>query len=300
MKKLKLEEILENTSDLSKKKKVGYVAIIGRPNAGKSTFINSLIGKKVSIVTNIPQTTRKKILAIYNDEDSQIIFFDNPGIHESNKKFNEEINNEAIKSISEAEVILYFIDISREGGKEEEYIKNIVSKANKPVIKVYTKNDLKSKISIPDDEKSVKISSFNKDGFNDLLKKIKKLLPIQNIFFPEDYYTKQDIYFRVSEIIREKVFMNTKEELPHSTFVQIEEINDSDEKLMKIVAYINTETDSQKYIIIGKSGNLITKIGKESRIEIEKIFGKKVFLALRVKVKKGWKKNEKLIKNIFK
>lgn len=300
MKELNLEDILKNTSDLTKEKKVGYIAIIWRPNAWKSTFINSLIWEKISIVTNVPQTTRKKILAIYNDEDSQIIFFDTPWIHESNKSFNEEINNQAINSISEAEAVLYFIDTSREWWKEEDYIKDLISKTNKPVIKVYTKIDLQAKIIVPDDDKSVKISSVNKDWFTDLLEKIKELLPVQNIFFPEDYYTKQDIYFRISEIIREKVFMHTKEELPHSTFIQVEEINDSDEKLMKIVAYVNTETDSQKYIVIWKSWTLITRIWKEARIELEKVFWKKVFLALRVKVRKWWRKNEKLVKDIFK
>lgn len=299
MKELNLEDVLKNTSDLSVQKKVWYIAIIGRPNAGKSTFINSLLWEKVSIVTNIPQTTRKKILAIYNDSDSQIIFFDTPWIHESNKKFNEEINNEATGTFRDAEAILYFVDSSREWWKEEDYIKNLLTKVNKPIIKVFTKIDLKPRITIPESEDTIKISSITKDWFVGLIDKIKQIIPTQNIFFPEDYYTKQDIYFRISEIIREKVFMNTKEELPHSTFIQVEEINEDDEKLMKIVAYVNTESDSQKYIVIWKAWKLITKIWKEARLELEKVFWKKVFLALRVKVKKWWRKDDRVVKSIF-
>ncbi|MDP2090896.1 MAG: GTPase Era [Candidatus Gracilibacteria bacterium] len=295
---LKLQDILDNTSDLSKEKKVGYVAIIGRPNAGKSTFVNSLIGEKISITTNIPQTTRKKVLAIYNDDETQIIFFDTPGIHKSERKFNEQINNVAISSFKDAEVILYFIDSSREGGEEEEYIRSIIEMVNKPVIKVYTKTDLQSKINIPDNDNIVKISSVLKEGFDELLNKVKNYLKMGPIYFPEEYYTKQDIYFRISEIIREKAFLNTKEELPHSVYVGVEEIEDTDE-ILRIIAYIYTETDSQKYIIIGKGGSLIQTIGKEARIELEKIFGKKVFLALRAKSNKNWRKDEKLLKELL-
>ncbi len=299
MKELNLNEILENTSDLTKEKKVWYVAIIGRPNAWKSTFVNSLIWEKISITTNVPQTTRKRVLAIYNDSDSQIIFFDTPWIHKSEKKFNEKINDVAISSFKDAEVILYFIDSSREWGDEEKYIKNIIDMVNKPVIRVYTKTDLQAKINIPKNKDYLKISSVNKDWFPDLLEKIKNYLNSWPLFFPEEYYTKQDIYFRISEVIREKTFLHTKEELPHSIYVWVEEIDESDDNLLKIVAYIYTESDSQKYIVIWKSGTLVSKIWKEARIELEEIFEKKVFLALRVKVKKNWRKDDRLIKNIL-
>lgn len=298
MKKLNIQDILDNTSDLTEKKKVWYVAIIWRPNAWKSTFVNSLIWEKISITTNVPQTTRKRVLAIYNDLESQIIFFDTPWIHKSEKKFNEQINNVAISSFKDAEVILYFIDSSREWWKEEEYIKGILELVNKPVLKVYTKIDLKSKINIPKWDNILKISSISKDWFDKLLEKTKTYLELWPMFFPDDYYTKQDIYFRISEIIREKAFLHTKEELPHSVFITVDEINDSD-KIMKIVAYIYTETDSQKYIVIWKAWTLIQTIWKKARLELEKIFSKKVFLALRVKVKKNWRKDDKLIKEIL-
>lgn len=298
MKKLDLQDILNNTSDL-KEKKVWYIAIIGRPNAGKSTFVNALIWEKISITTNVPQTTRNKILAIYNDDESQIVFFDTPGIHKSNKSFNEEINSQAISSLKDAEMILYFIDSTREGGEEEKYIKELISKASIPVVKIYTKCDLPPKITIPEWENTYKISSVTQDGFEEVLSKIKENLRTGPAFFPEDYYTKQDINFRISEIIREKVFLNTKEEIPHSTFIWVEELEDKPE-ILKIVAYIYAESDSQKYVLIWKAWSLISKMWKEARIELEKVFWKKVFLALRVKVKKNWRKDEKFTKNLLK
>jgi len=298
MKKLNLQDILDNTSDLTIEKKVWYIAIIGRPNAGKSTFVNTLIWEKISITTNVPQTTRKRVLAIFNDKESQIIFFDTPWIHKSEKKFNEQINWVAISSFKDAEAILYFIDSSREAGEEEKYIRNILDMVNKPVLKVYTKTDLKPKITIPEWDDIQKISSISKDGFDSLLKKVKSYLQVWPMLFPDDFYTKQDIYFRISEIIREKAFLHTREELPHSVYIWVDEINDSDE-IMKIVAYIYTESDSQKYIVIWKGWSLIQTIWKEARIELEKVFQKKVFLALRVKVKKNWRKDDKLIKEIL-
>ena len=298
MKELNLQDILDNTSDLTKEKKVWYVAIIGRPNAWKSTFVNSLIWEKISITTNVPQTTRKRVLAIYNDDESQIIFFDTPWIHKSEKKFNKEINWVAISSFKDAEVILYFIDSSREWWKEEEYIREILEMVNKPVVKVYTKTDLEPRINIPSWDDILKISSISKDWFDNLLVKVKSYLEMGPMFFPDDYYTKQDIYFRISEIIREKAFLHTKEELPHSVFIWVEEIEDN-EDIMKMVAYIYTESDSQKYIVIWKGWSLIQRIWKEARIELEKIFEKKVFLALRVKVRKNWRKDDRLIKEIL-
>ncbi|MCP4522941.1 MAG: GTPase Era [Candidatus Gracilibacteria bacterium] len=297
MRELNLADILENTTEL-KEKKVGYAAIVGRPNAGKSTFVNTLIGEKISITTDVPQTTRNKILAIYNDEDSQIVFMDTPGIHKSQKSFNEVINKQAIASLKDAEVVLYFIDSSREGGEEEKYIRSLLEFVTVPIIKIYTKCDLPAKINIPQHNNVFMISSVLKTGFQYLLAKIKSELKTGPTFFAEDYYTQQNMNFRISEIIREKVFLHTKEEIPHATFIGVDEIEDKPE-ILRIVAYVYAESDSQKYVLIGKQGTLITKIGKQARIELEKIFGKKVFLALRVKVKKNWRKDEKFTKNLL-
>ena len=299
MKKLDLKQILSNTSDLNKIKKIWYISIIWRPNVWKSTFINTLIWEKISITTQIPQTTRKKVLGVFNDKDSQIIFFDTPGIHKSKKIFNEHINNVAIWSLKDSDLVLYFIDSSRNIWEEEYFIEEILQKINKPIIKVYTKSDLKPKIDIKNYNSIIKISSIDKSWFNQLITKIKTFLKEWQILFPVDFYTKQNIYFRISEIIREKIFLNTNKEIPHSVYVWVEEIHDKKD-IFKIVAYIYVESESQKYIIIWKSWTLITKIWSESRIELEDIFGKKVFLALRVKVRKNWRKDEKLVKNILK
>lgn len=200
------------------------MAIIGRPNAGKSTFVNTLIGEKISITTNVPQTTRKNVLAIYNDDDTQIIFFDTPGIHKSEKSFNKHINDQAVSSLKDADVVLYFIDSSREAGDEEKYIENIMEFVHVPTIRVYTKCDLHNKINIPAGDDVAMISSIDKQGFVSLLEKVRSHLKVSNIEYPEDLYTKQDIYFRISEIIREKAFEHTNQELPHSTFIGVEEI----------------------------------------------------------------------------
>lgn len=297
MKKLNLEDILSNTSDL-KDKKVWFIAIIWRPNAWKSTFMNALIWEKVSIVTSVPQTTRKKVLWIYNDEDSQIVFFDTPWIHNEEKAFNKAINSQATSSLREADAVLYFVDSSRPKWEEEKYIEGLLENFPNKIIKVYTKVDLESKVEIPED--AIKISSVSVENwFNNLLIELKKDLPLWKTPYPDDYYTKQDMTFRISEVIREKLFLNTKQELPHSSFVEVEEIDDSKNGLLKIVAYIYTETESQKYIVIWKNWSLITKVWKEARLELEEIFSKKIFLALRAKKAEKWRKNEKIIKRIL-
>ena len=298
MKELSLQEILNLTSDIQEKK-VWYVSIIGRPNTWKSTFINALLWEKVAITSHIPQTTRNKILAIYNDSKSQIIFIDTPGIHESRKKINQEINNQALSSMKEASVILYFIDSTRMYGEEEKYIEQVLEYTHSPIIKVYTKIDISHK-KIADSESAniFFISSVTWEWLKELVEHVKTFLPTGPILFPEEYYTKQDIRFRISEIVREKLFYELKEELPHSIFVSVEEI-DEQQDIMRISSYIYTETDSQKYIVIGKWGSLLSKVWKLAREELEDIFERKIFLALRVKVKKDWRKDEKFLKKMF-
>ena len=266
-------------------------------------LLTHLIGEKVSITSNVPQTTRKKVLAIYNDDDSQIVFFDTPWIHFEEKMFNKEINNQAISTLRDSEIVLYFIDSSKKSWEEEKYIEKILENVSVPILKIYTKRDLRAQITIPEWDDVCEISSVSKGWFDDLLSKVKKVLPTSPLLFPEDFYTKQDMFFRVSEIIREKVFMNTKEEIPHSIFISVEEIETEARKdwqeLLKVVAYINAESDSQKYILIWAKWSLIAKMWKESRIELEQVFWKKVFLALRVKVKKNWRKDAGVVKGIL-
>jgi GTPase len=293
---LNKEDILAKFKSESIQKKVWYIAIIGRPNVGKSTFVNALIWEKVSIISSVPQTTRKRVLGIFNDEDSQIIFFDTPGIHKEEKIFNEEINKQAMSSMKEASLIVYFVDPTRETWAEEKYIEELLSFTSVPVLKVFTKADINKKVL--DTSTHLNISSTTKEGFEELLGKMKSYLPVWNLLYDEDYYTVQEMDFRIAEIIREKVFLHTKEEIPHSIFIYVTDIEDKP-SILRINAYIYTETDSQRYIIIGKNWDLVTQIWTEARIELEEIFGKKVFLALRVKTQEKWRKNERLIKQIL-
>lgn len=278
-----------------KVKKVGYVALIGRPNAGKSTFINSLIDEKVSIVSTRPQTTQKCIKWIYNDDDSQIIFFDTPWVNEWKNEFFTHLKWRVVDSLNNADIIVRFIDSSRSLWAEEDIISDILKNANKPIIEVYTKSDITT-IKIPDNK--LTISSIDKSGFDKLLTEIKNNLNNWPLYYDEDYYTDQNYETRISEIIREKIFLNFQDEIPHSVFVEIGEIEEKGE-LLRIQAYIYVSSDSQKIIIIGKNGQALTNVGKLARMELEEIYGRKVFLALRVKVMPKWKKNKKLLNSLY-
>ena len=303
MKELNLKDVLKNTDGLDKSWKVWYVSIVGRPNVWKSSFLNSLLWEKVSIVSKVPQTTRNKILAIYNDLDSQIIFFDTPWIHKSSKKINQNINDVAVKSLEDSDLILYFIDSSRNYGEEEKNLEHILSKVNIPFLKIYTKTDLKPKLEFPKSSNIFKISSKKKYGFSELINEIKKGLPFWPFLFSSDLYTKQDMYFRISENIREKIFLHTKDEIPHCVYVNVEELSEEKtkiwENLLKIVSYIYAETDTQKQILIWKNGSTIKTIWEKARIDLEWIFEKKIFLHIRVKVRKNWRKDSNLVKKIL-
>lgn len=300
MKKISLDEILSPEAE-NTEKKVGYATIIGRPNAWKSTFINQIIGEKIAITSNIPQTTRNKITAIYNDDNMQIIFLDTPGVHESSKSFNEHINAQALGSIKNADVILYFIDSTRQWGTEEKFLSEVISQIkDKKIFRVFTKSDHPRSQLGELWENDFAISSVKHEGFHELLSAIAWELHSGPLLFPEEYYTQQPLRFRIAEIIREKLFEKLKDELPHSIFVTVEEIEDTKNGLRRISAYVYSETESQKYIIIWKNGSLISTIWKEARLELEEIFNMRVFLSLRAKVKKWWKKDEIFLKKLIK
>lgn len=283
--------------------KVWYVAILGRPNAGKSTFINALIGEKVSSVSPRPQTTQRSIPAIFTDSEKeiQIIFLDTPGIHEvekSEKKspnINERINSEAFASLREADVVLRLIDPTRPQWSEDERIDTVLSFIDKPVIRIETKQDLTK--SYPGKNIDFKIDSTSQAGFDDLIDKIATFLPEWPYLYDEDYYTDQAMDFRIAEVIREQMFVELGEEIPYASYVDVSNIDNAE--MLSIQAYIHTETESQKRIIIGKNGSKISTIGMKSRLILEGIFGKKVFLWLRVKVHKNWRKNTKVLEKLF-
>lgn len=280
------------------KYKVWFVSIFWRPNVGKSTFLNTLLWQKVSIVSSVPQTTRKKILWIYNDEDSQIVFFDTPWIHNSEKAFNIAINWESFSTFNDADVVCYFVDPTRQKWEEEANLEKVYNTLHKPKIKVFTKGDLKEIFPISQESEGIQISSQTKWGFSELLEKIKSYLPTWPLLYPQDFYTYQPMSQRVEEIVREKIFLYAMDEIPHSTFVQVDDIHD-EWKMLKILCYIYTETESQKTIIVGKKWAFLSKIGKQSREELEAIFWRKIFLSLRVKVYPKWRQDDRLLKNMF-
>ena len=271
------------------------MALVGRPNAGKSSFLNALLDEKVSGVSNKPQTTQKIIKGIYTDADAQIIFLDTPGIHDGTSEWNRAVNANALKSFQDADCVVRFLDSTRPYGQEDEQIDTLLSAIKKPILRVFTKKDLPG-AKIPDGALGISIKQI--ETLFVLVEEICKFLPEGNMYYPEDYYTDQDMNSRIEEVIREKCFLQFEQELPYATFAEIEEIRE-DGDLLRVMAYIYTETEAQKKIIIGTGGKALSALGKAAREELERIFDRKVFLALRVKVQPKWRKDQKMLGRVF-
>lgn len=235
---------------------VGYVALVGRPNAGKSSFVNALLEEKVSSISPKPQTTQRTIKAIYTNDRAQIIFLDTPGIHESREMWNSVINNQAYQSLENADVVVRFIDCSRPRGEEEAIIDAELAKISKPVITVYTKKDL-AKDTIPEGALTITIKDI--ETFRPLLDAIIPELPVAPLLYDEDQYTDQDMFSRVTEVVREKMFLQFGDEIPYATYAEVEEIRE-DGEMLRIMAYIYTETEAQKRIVVGTGGKALGAI----------------------------------------
>ncbi len=286
--------------------KSGYVSIIGRVSVGKSTFLNNILGEKVSIVSEKPQTTRNQILGIKTDIDYQIVFIDTPGIHKPKHQLGEVLSNEALSALSYGDVILYMVD--REYSYAEDYVIRHLKNVSKPILLVINKIDLlKSKMDIDKVILSYldkfnfsgvyPISSKNGKHIEKLLLGIKELLPEGLPFYEKDKITTQTDFMRMSEIIREKVLTLTKEEVPHSVAVIIEYAQMEDD-IYTVYANIIVERDSQKRILIGKQASMLKEIGTLARKEINETLQTRIHLNLYVKVKKDWRRNIKDI-NLF-
>ncbi len=288
--------------------KSGYVALVGRPNAGKSTLLNVLLEEVLSIVTHKPQTTRHRITGIVNHDDAQIIFLDTPGIHESTKALNVAMNQVIDRVLEDADIICLLIPAnSREFNFSSTLLKQL---AGKRCIAVMTKSDLiqmnqyeaiatriRAKLSI---DEIIFISAQKKNGLDILFNSIKSHLPEGPKYFPEDVYTEQSTRFIVSELIREQVFLQLGQEIPYSCAVSIEMYEDPkhDSDLTRIHAAIVVERTSQKSMVIGKKGSRIKKIGERSREKIQDLIQGKVFLKLFVKVEKNWTKDDRQINDL--
>lgn len=294
---------------MNKSFKSGFVAIIGRPNVGKSTLLNQILGQKIVITTDKAQTTRKRIKGILTTKEGQIVFVDTPGVHKPLNKLGEFLLDEAKVAVPDADLVLFLVDGSEPAGKGDKWIvENILSQVNVPIILVMNKVDkVKNPTKIEENlltyktlfEKNIpilKISAKTGRNKDTLMENILKYLPEGEMLYPEDVVTEETMRDVAQEIVREKILNNTKEEIPHSVAVLIEKYEES-EKIDRIYASIFCETKSQKGILIGKGGSLLKKIGTEARLELEKIVEKKVYLELNVKIEKDWRKNNKSLKH---
>lgn len=282
----------------------GFVALVGRPNVGKSTLMNAIIGKKVAITSNKPQTTRNTIQGIYNEEDTQIIFVDTPGIHKPNHKLGDYLNKQAYSSTYDVDVILWLVDITEELGRGDEFVLNKIKDSNKPVILVLNKVDkirheeILAKIdefkNLHDFKEIVPLSALKNDNVNELINVLKKYLT-DDIKYYEDYQiTNKPLTFMISEIVREKAFELTKEEVPHSLTCVVENIEHKKNSYYINVSII-VDRESLKKIIIGKQGSMIKEIGMKARKELEAYLDSNVYLELYVKVIKKWRDKEKYL-----
>lgn len=276
----------------------GFVTVIGRPNAGKSTLLNQLLGQKVLIMSDKPQTTRNKIHCILTEERGQVIFLDTPGIHKPKHKLGEFMVDSALESLREVDLILYMVDATAEFGGGEEYILENLKNVKTPCILLLNKIDLieKDKLlkliknfsSLRDFLAIIPISAKTGENKEDLLNVIFKEMPEGPMYYPEDEVTDQPERFIMAELVREKVLQLTRDEVPHSIAVLVESVEEK-RTLVKVRAVVVVERDSQKGIIIGQGGSLLKEIGRLARLDIETLLGSKVFLELFVKVEKDWR-----------
>ena len=284
--------------------KAGFVNIIGNPNVGKSTLMNALVGEKLSIITSKAQTTRHRIQGIVNGEDFQIVYSDTPGILKPNYKLQESMLKVARSALNDADIILYVSEISENPEEKSEIIERIL-KSGVEVILIINKIDLSSQEKVNllikkwqnvlPSATILAVSAIHGHNISGLFDLILEKLPENPPYYPKDELTDKSERFFASEIIREKILLNYQQEIPYAVETEIESFKE-EEQIIRIKAVIYTEKDSQKGIIIGNKGLSLKKTGTEARIEMEEFFGKKIFLELFVKVRKDWRKNERMLK----
>lgn len=287
--------------------KSGYISIIGRPNVGKSTLLNSILDSHLAITSDKVGTTRNIIQGIYNDDDSQMIFVDTPGISKPIDKLGSILNKKSYSSVNNVDLILFLVDASSGFGKGDEYILNSLEKEEVPVFLILNKIDgvkkdkllqmiMQLKDIFPFKE-IIPISGKTKENIDELLKTIKVYLPNEGKFFEDDTLTNISTKFYISEIVREKVLELTKDEVPHSVSTIVEEFHEEKEKVIVRVLII-VDRDSLKKIIIGKNGSMIKEIGILARKDLEEYFNKKVYLETFVKTLKNWREKEKYLQEL--
>ena len=290
--------------------RAGYVSIIGRPNAGKSTLLNKIIGEKIAIVSDKPQTTRTRILGTKNYPEGQIAFVDTPGIHRPLHRMNVRMVDAAVETLHEVDAVTLVHDGSSRPGHGDEYVSRLLTGIKVPVVLVLNKIDLVQKARLLpvidqmrqwfDFQEIVPISANTGEGVEELERTLLAMMPEGEPLFPADYLTDQPERVLVSETVREKVLHNTRDELPFSTAVAVDQFDEPERPggLLRVYCTILVETDSQKPIVIGRAGSMIKKIGTEARKDLEAFFNCKVYLDLRVKVKPDWRDNERVLDDL--
>lgn len=289
--------------------KSGVVAVVGRPNVGKSTLLNFLIGQKLNIISDKPQTTRNRITCILTTEEGQIIFLDTPGLHKPRNKLGEYMVKVAIDSLREVDVILFLVEACHRPGKGDEYVVDLLREAQTPVFLILNKIDMLSPGELESYEKLyrglydfaevIPVSAVSGTNVPLILQKLLEYLPEGPQYYPEDMITEQPERFVVSELIREKILELTRDEVPHSVAVEVEEMKERKGKNMVYIrANIYVERESQKGIIVGKGGKMLREIGGKARQDIERLLGCKSFLELWVKVQKDWRNRDRTLKDL--
>ncbi len=284
--------------------KSGFVGLIGRPNVGKSTLINTIVGEKVAIVSKKPQTTRNIIQGIYNDDDSQIVFVDTPGIHKPNHKLGTYLNKQAYYTIEDNDVLLFLISANEEWGRGDDFVLERLKATGKPIILVINKIDLLTKEELYlkiddvrnkyDFEAIVPVSALRDNNTKRLIKVIKDLLNEGPAFYDKDEYTNKSVKFLIAEMVREKVFNLTEQEIPHSASCVVEGFEKSNNSYVIDVAII-VDRPAVKKIIVGSHGSMIKEIGIQARKDIEALLNTKVYLSLFVKVIPKWRDKEQYL-----
>ena len=287
--------------------KSGFVAVVGRPNVGKSTMINALIGDKIAIVSDKAQTTRNRIICVYTDEEKQIVFMDTPGVHKPKHKLGEFMVDAAIASLKETEAVLFVVAGNEKRGPGDDFIIEQLRKVKVPVFLVVNKIDTLKKDELIaaiasygdfDFAGVIPISAKDKENLPELLKVLGEYLPEGPQYFPEDMITDQPERLIISDIVREKILLATRDEIPHAIAVDVDEMKTRPDGTTYIRATIYCERDSQKGIIIGNKGALLRKIGAEARVDIERLLATKVYLDLWVQVKKDWRNKSGMLSEL--
>jgi len=288
----------------------GVVAVVGRPNVGKSTLVNALVGRKVSIVSDHPQTTRRRISGVVNLEDCQVVLLDLPGFQKPFDSLTRRMQSTVDDALSEVDAALVLLNASETLGPGDRYVVRAVAGADLPAVVALNKIDLvdgprlnaglEEARALAGGREVLPVSALRGDGLADLLARLSAAMPPGPVYFPEGQHSDQPLELLVSELVREQALRRTREEVPHAVAVEVAEIDErTDRPLVEIRASLIVETDSQKAIVVGKGGSVIKAIGTSARHEIETVLGVQVYLDLRVKVRKRWRKDERYVDRLL-